>query len=162
MRNIRTFEQFSGQELLLTEFEKYLPKQIRVLKEIEGQLFDRIFKIGNVMRNANMTQIIYAAEKSLFGHPDEMSIDIYYLQNSHIKLEFDIIYGDVVSCEFSCEPPNKVTVIQYTSYGSKWDPSNTMFALSEETIESICDFINMIDGFNIAEKDLYFLSKNNG
>ncbi len=159
MRNIKTYDQFSAQGLLLPDFEKYLPQKIEVFKQTEGKEMDRIFSIGNIMRHANLTQIIYSADKPLFGHPDEMSIDIYYLQNGQTKLEFDIIYGDIVSCEFSCQTPNKVDIIEYTSYGSKWDPTNTLFALSDDSIKAICDFINMVEGFSISEKDLYFLKK---
>lgn len=159
MRNIKTYEQFSVEGLLLPDFEKYLPQKIEIYKQVEGESLDRLFSIGNIMRHANMTQIIYSADKPLFGHPDEMSIDIYYLENGGSKLEFDIIYGDTISCEFSCQPPDKVNIIQYTSYGSKWDPSNTLFALSDDSIKAICDFVNKVEGFSISEKDLFFLRK---
>jgi hypothetical protein len=159
MRTIKTFEQFSSPGLLLPGFEKYLPQKIEVFKQVEGQMLDRTFNIGNIIENANMTQIIYTADKSLFGHPDEMSMDIYYLENGSIKLDFDIAYGNIITCEFSCRPPNDIDIIQYTSYGSKWDPSNTLFALSDETIKTLTNFINMVEGFSITEKDLYFLAK---
>lgn len=159
MKLIKTFEQFSEQGLLLPEFEKYLPKKLEVYKELEDEKLFRTFSIGNIMRNANMTQIIYSADKTMFGHPDEMSVDIYYYNNDGLKLAFDIIYGDVVSCEFSCIPPNKVSIIQFTSKGSKWDPSNTVFAFSDSTIKSLCDFINLIEGFNVVTNDFNFLSK---
>ena len=76
MRNIKTYEQFSAQGLLLPNFEKYLPQKIEVFKETEGKILHRFFSIGNIMRNANMTQIIYSADKTLFGHPDEVSVEI--------------------------------------------------------------------------------------
>lgn len=157
MRNIKTFEQFEMLELLQPDFEKDLPGKIEIIKEIEGNRIDRLFSIGNIMRNANLTQTIYTADEKLFGHPDEMSIDFYYFENGSIKLDIDVSYGDVVSCEFSCVPPNKVDIIQYTSYGSKWDPSNTVFAFSKKSIQDLCYFINTIDGFSLTSNDFYFL-----
>ena len=159
MRNLKTYEKFNSVDLLQTEFEKYLPQKIEVIKEIEGQVLHRQFMLGNIMRNANMTQIIYSADEQIYGHPDEMSVDIYYLQNGNIKLDIDIVYGDTVTCEFSCQPPDDVELIQYTSVGSRWDPSDTIFALSNETIADFVKFINMIEGFMVDVRDFYFLTK---
>lgn len=158
MKLIKTFEKFDETGLLLPAFEKYLPKKLLIIKQINDEIFRRNFSIGNIMRNANMTQTIYTADKPLYGHPDEMSIDIYYYNNSHLKLTFDIVYGDFLSCSFTIAPPNKVKVINYTSYHSKFDPSDTVFAFSDETIQSLCDFINMIQGFVVSPNDFKFLN----
>jgi hypothetical protein len=160
MKLIKTYEQFSEQQLLTEEFEKYLPEKLTIVKQIDNEKLIRDFTISadNIMRHANMTQVTYIADKKLYGHPDEMSIDIYYYHmNDKIKLTFDIIYGDFTSSEFSCQPPNEVNVIEYTSYHSKFDPSNTIFALDDKSIQKICDFINEIDGFEISPEHLNFL-----
>ena len=158
MENLKTFEQFTANGLLEADFEKYLPPKIEIIKNIEGKVIHREFEIGNIMRHANMTQIIYTADIKQFGHPDEMSIDFYYYQNGSIKLAFDIIYGDFVSCSFSITPPNNVELIEYTSYHSKFDPSNTVFAFSDKSIRELCSFINTVDGFKVDENDFDFLN----
>lgn len=181
MKIIKTFEQFDLDDLLQPEFEKDLPKNITILKQTEmtepsrtksiitvagetkSEILERKFNLGNIMRNANLTQIIYTADVSIKGHPDGMSIDIYYYsdyQGNKIKLTVDIAYGDLVVSEFSLVPPNQASIIQYTSLGSKFDRSNTVFALSDETISLLCDFFNKIDGFRLSPVNLDFLSLN--
>lgn len=159
MKNIKTFEQFDLNGLLQPDFEKYLPKKIKIIKQISGEIVERQFNIGNIMRNSNMTQIIYTASEPLFGHPDEMSIDIYYYQTHKIKLTIDVIYGDLMSSEFTLIPPSEVQVIQYTSYHSQFDPSNTVFAFSDKTIQDFCLFFNKIDGFRLTPENFKFLNR---
>lgn len=155
MKNLKTFEHFGMTHNRIKESQntdstdgvlpsEHLPKKLTIIKGVEGKTLIRVFSLGNVMTNANMTQIIYTADKPIFGHPDEMSIDIYYYRNHDIKLTVDIIYGDYMSCEFTLMPPNKINVIQYTSYRSEFDPSNTVFAFDNKTIQDFCFFLNQI------------------
>jgi hypothetical protein len=65
-----------------------------------------------------------------------------------------------MACEFYVESPNKVGVIQYTSFRSKMDPSNTIFALDDKSLKSFIDFINRFDGFNLSVSQFNFLDKN--
>lgn len=183
MKIIKTFEHFNLEELLQPDFEEYLPKNITILKQTEmttpsrkksiitvagetkSVILERKFNLGNIMRNANMTQTIYTADKRMFGQPDEMSVDIYYYNiNYHrkdsIKLKIDIIYGDLAVSEFTLLPPDKVEVVEYTSYHSNFDRSNTLFALSDDTISLLCGFFNKIDGFKLSPEHLGFLSYN--
>lgn len=184
MKKIKSFRQFGNkinEKTIYNQFEsatngvlptENLPDKICIIKQIDEQILQRTFILGNVMKNANMTQTIYTAEKPLFGHPDEMSIDIYYYQNHDVKMNIDIIYGDYMSCEFSLSPPNKIDVIQYTSYRSQFDPSNTVFAFDDNTIQKFCLFFNQIKRkdigsstngfeqlFKIEPEDLKFLDK---
>ena len=46
-----------------------------------------------------------------------------------------------MACEFSVEEPNIVDVIEYTSYGSKFDPSDTVFALTDESLQKFINFL---------------------
>jgi hypothetical protein len=155
---MKTFEQFDETELLGADWRKILPKTIEVVKEVENKILRRTFRLGNVIKNANMTQVIYEAEKSLFGHPDEMSMDVYYYDDHKSKMTIDIIYGDLVACEFTVRSPRDVEVVEDTSYGSKFDPSNTIFALSDRTINDLVSFVNQVDGFDISVGQLSFLS----
>ena len=58
------------------------------------------------------------------------------------------------------EKPNKIKVIQYTSYGSKFDPSNTVFALTDDSLESFINFLNRFDGMKLKREDFKFLDQN--
>jgi len=158
MRTLKTFEQFDHTELMGIDWGKILPRRIEVLKGGEEGQLRRAFRIGNVIKNANMTQVLYEAERSLFGHPDEMSMDVYYYKDRGSKMAVDIMYGDLVACEFTVRSPREVEVIEDTSYGSKFDPSNTVFALSDRTISDLVGFINEVDGFDISADQLSFLS----
>jgi hypothetical protein len=88
--------------------------------------------------------------------------DFYFLKkvdDNNFKIDIDITLGDAMVCEFSLESPNKVNVIEYTSWGSKADPSNTVFALQDESLKKFVNFINLFDGFSLDVSDFKFLDK---
>ena len=62
-------------------------------------------------------------------------------------------------CEFSLEAPNKVSVIEYTSWRSKTDPSNTVFALEDKSLKEFVDFLNKFTGFYLEVSHFKFLDK---
>jgi hypothetical protein len=158
MRRLKTFEQFDNTGLLSADWTDILPKTLLVVKGgDDGRPVEREFKLGNVIKNANMTQVIYEATEKMYGHPDEMSLDAYYYEGSAHKMAIDIMYGDLVACEFSVTAPGRVDVIEDTTYGSKFDPSDTVFALGDETIGELVRFINEVDGFRVSEDQLSFL-----
>jgi hypothetical protein len=159
MRNIRTFEQYDETELLGADWRGILPRVIDVAKDVEGDTLERRFTRGNVIKNANMTQVIYEADEKMYGHPDEMSLDVYYYKNHRSKMTLDIMYGDMVACEFSVTQPSEVRVIEYTSYGSRFDPSDTLFALSPASVDALAMFINQVDGFKVTSEQLGFLAR---
>ena len=64
-----------------------------------------------------------------------------------------------MACEFSIEQPNKVNVIQTTTYHSKFDPSNTVFALEDESLNKFINFLNRFDGIKVTRYELRFLDK---
>ncbi len=159
MLRLKTFEQFDRNQLMVGDWRQILPQSIEVTKGLGGgETLTRRFRLGNIMKNANMTQVIYEAEQKIFGHPDEMSLDVYYYEDHRTKMTIDVIYGDLVACEFTVLAPGQVDVVEDTSYGSKFDPSNTVFSLSDETIESLLGFINQVDGFRVTKDKLDFLS----
>ena len=55
--------------------------------------------------------------------------------------------------------PNKVHVIEYTSWKSKTDPSNTVFALADKSLKEFVDFLNKFSGFELTVNDFKFLDK---
>ena len=90
---------------------------------------------------------------------DTLEFDIYFAKEENIVLNIDITYGDAMACEFSVEAPNKVKVVEYTSYHSKFDPSNTVFALVDESLQSFINFLNMFSGMKLKKEDFKFLDQ---
>ena len=76
-----------------------------------------------------------------------------------VSLSVDITYGDTMASEFKINN-DKVDVIEYTSYGSKFDPSNTVFALDENSLKSFIKFFNMFTGINVNRGQFNFLDEN--
>jgi hypothetical protein len=127
------------------------------------------FKKSNIMLHSDMIQITYAStpldseeSEEIWGSSDTLEFDIYFAKDdkdSNITLTIDITYGDAMVCEFNIEKPNKIKVIQYTSYGSKFDPSNTLFALTDDSLESFIKFLNRFDGMKLKREDFKFLDQ---
>ena len=127
------------------------------------------FKKSNIMLHSDMIQITYDStpldseeSEEIWGSSDTLEFDIYFAKDdkdSNITLTIDITYGDAMVCEFNIEKPNKIKVIQYTSYGSKFDPSNTVFALTDDSLESFIKFLNRFDGMKLKREDFKFLDQ---
>ena len=120
------------------------------------------FKLGNVMKHFDMIQITYETDKGeQWGMPDTLEFDLYFLkpQGKHFKIDVDITYGNKMVSEFSLLAPNIVNIIQYTSFHSKWDPSETVFGFDDESLEKIVELFNKIDGFNLTIDQFKFLDQ---
>ena len=122
-----------------------LPEFITI--NYHGKLYK--FKKGNIMLHSNMVQITYIStpldsdeSSEIWGDPDTLEFDIYFAKEDNMVLNIDISYGDAMACEFSVEAPNKIKVIEYTSYPSKFDRSNTLFALIDGSLKSFINFLN--------------------
>jgi hypothetical protein len=134
-------------------------------KRWESELYK--FKRDNIMLHSDMIQITYSStpmdsqeSEEIWGSPDTLEFDIYFAKEDNIVLNVDITYGDAMACEFSVEAPNKIKVIEYTSYHSKFDPSNTVFALVDESLQSFINFLNMFSGMKLKKEDFKFLDQN--
>ena len=139
------------------EWERFLPETINVIKGYSDGVKSHLHKKGNVMIHSNMVQITYDNDE--FGYPDTLEFDIYFSKMDGGKLDIDITWGDEVVSEFSILPPNKVSVIEYTSYHSKFDPFNTVFAFDDNSLLQIVNFLNKFEGIDIKVSDLKFLDK---
>jgi hypothetical protein len=127
------------------------------------------FKKDNIMLHSDMVQITYASvplnskeQGEIWGVPDTLEFDVYFAKNNHtdkIRMTIDITYGDLMACEFSVEPSNKIKVIEYTSYHSKFDPSNTVFALVDDSLQSFVNFLNKFEGMKLKKEDFKFLDQ---
>lgn len=125
------------------------------------------FKKNNIMLHSDMIQITYSSTEldsqesgEMWGSPDTLEFDIYFAKEENIVLNVDITYGDAMVCEFSVEAPNKIKVIEYTSYHSKFDPSNTVFGFDDDSLESFVKFLNNFSGMKLKKEDFKFLDQN--
>lgn len=166
-----------------SKWEVFLPETIVVLKG-QGEVIDRLsYKKGNVMLNSNLLQISYILNQ--WSVPDTFEIDIYLVQYDsgeehldqttivkdgtydydrssgkyihNLRLDVDITFGDMMASEFSISKDG-IHIIQYTSYGSKFDPTNTIFAIEDESLEKLVNFFNRFNtGVNLNLEDFNFL-----
>jgi hypothetical protein len=146
-------------------WESQLPPFITI--NYHGKLYK--FKRDNIMLHSDMVQITYAStplnsdeQGEIWGAPDTLEFDIYFAKDNEtnkIRLTVDITYGDAMVCEFSVESPNKIKVIEYTSYHSKFDSSNTVFALVDDSLQSFIDFLNRFEGMKLKKDDFKFLDQ---
>lgn len=131
-----------------------MPKNMTVLKDGVHE-----FTIGNVMKHSDMVQVTYENSNDEFGVPSTLEFDFYFSQNPNMRIDVDVTWGDAMACEFYIEAPSKVGVIEYTSYGSKTDPSNTVFALEDGCLGEFVDFLNRFDGIRLTVDQFKFLDK---
>lgn len=124
------------------------------------------FKKSNVMLVGDLVEVTYTSyPENPWGEPDCLEFDFYFvkdLNTNKLRIDVDITYGDLVACEFSLESPNKVHVIQHTTYHSKFDPSNTVFALTDKSLDKFINFLNKFPKMNLSRNEMKFLdSKDN-
>jgi hypothetical protein len=161
-------------------WESLLPSEIWVIKGGDGK---HKFTKGNIMLNADMLQITYDNPEPVI--PDTLEFDIYFSKldeeisgdstlvksfgsvqkidsnyTGPIRLNVDITYGDLVACEFSIDKKDGVKLIQDTTYGSKFDPSNTVFAFDKDSLLKIVEFLSKFNhGVRLKLEDFKFLSE---
>lgn len=137
------------------DWKTILPKEMIVLKDGEHS-----FKVGNVMKNVDMVQVTYENSNNEWGVPSTLEFDFYFSENPKMRIDIDITWGDAMACEFYVDSPNKVGVTEYTSFRSKADPSNTIFALDNNSLKEFVDFLNKFDGFKLDVSQFKFLDQN--
>lgn len=183
MKYILTFNE--NLSIYNPEWKQFLPDEILVIKGQFDGIQKIIFKKGNIMLNADMVQISYYQED--WGAPDTFEIDIYFVSdssneisndsttvvkvdgsldyesynkmNQYMRLDCDITFGDEMACEFSIDSRNGVKCYQDTTYGSKFDPSNTIFAIEDKSLQQLVDFFNR---FNLDNPEREKTDKNLG
>lgn len=153
MRKIKSFKAFESAIIYDVDWHGLLPKEMLVLKD--GQ---HLFRLGNIMKNSDMVQVTYENASGEWGVPGTLEFDFYFSKTSSMRIDIDITWGDAMACEFYIESPSKVGIIEYTSLGSKTDPSDTIFALGGDSLEGLVAFICRFDGFRITTGQLSFLS----
>lgn len=137
------------------DWKTILPKEMIVLKDGEHS-----FKVGNVMKNVDMVQVTYENSNNEWGVPSTLEFDFYFSENPKMRIDIDITWGEAMACEFYVDSPDKVGVTEYTSFRSKTDPSNTIFALDNNSLKEFVDFLNKFDGFKLDIGQFKFLDQN--
>jgi len=169
------------------DWEKLLPETFVVLKGQEHGIDKCIFKKSNVMLNADMIQISYSNDEWMI--PDTFEIDIYFVKDDtyskrddsttivksgvldyskntgkvipNLRLTVDITFGDEMACEFTIDRVSGVKLFQDTTYGSKFDPTNTLFALDDDSLKKFVQFLNRFNhGVELTLDDFKFLQQN--
>ena len=151
MKHLKSYALFES-IIYDVDWKTVLPKELVVLKDGEHR-----FKVGNVMMHADMVQVTYENVTNEWGAPNTLEFDFYFSKNGHMRMDIDITWGDSMACEFYIESPSKVGVIEYTSFRSKMDPSNTVFALEDKSLKEFVDFLNRFDGFKLDVSQFTFL-----
>lgn len=135
-------------------WESIAPKELIVIKDGKHK-----FILGNIMKNTDMVQVTYENSNNEWGVPSTLEIDLYFSENPKMRIDIDMTWGDAMACEFYVDSPNKVGVIEYTSFRSKTDPSNTIFALDNKSLKDFVDFLNKFDGFKLDVSQFKFLDE---
>jgi len=144
-----------GISIYQVDLKRMMPNQLTINQS--GK--EVTYKIGEITKNFDMIQCPYVNEE-IWGFAETLELDLYIDNNENdneIKLSVDITLGDAMVSEFSLEAPNKVSIIQYTSYHSKTDQSNTVFAFTDNSLQDLIDFFNEFQGFRFSTSDFKFL-----
>jgi hypothetical protein len=148
-------------DIYQVDWHNIAPKELTVIKDDRQTQFE----VGNIMKHFDMVQVTYDTKGGeIWGVPDTLEFDLYFVKpggklNKDIRIDVDITYGNLVVSEFSITSPNIVNVIQYTSYHSKFDPSNTVFAFDEESLSKIIKFLNSFNGVDVQRDQFNFLDE---
>ena len=141
------------------EWESLLPETLTI--NYHNKLYK--FKKDNIMLLDDLVQITYDSYSGeIWGSPDTLEFDIYFVMNDNdgkMRINIDITYGDLMACEFAIEAPNKVDLVQDTTYHSKFDPSNTVFALDDKSLDNFIVFLNKFPGIQLTRYDIRFLDQ---
>lgn len=156
MRYLKSYKTFESVIIYDIDWHTVLPQEMVVLKDGEHK-----FKVGNIMKHSDMVQVTYQNVSNEWGVPDTLEFDFYFSnKDEQMRMDIDVTWGDAMACEFYLESPSKVGVIEYTSFRSKTDPSNTIFALDDKSLQAFVDFLNRFDGFKLDVSQFNFLDKN--
>lgn len=158
------------------DWKELLPQEMIILKDAtkrtlynNGKIkkkWKHAFKLGNIMKHSNMIQVTYENANNERGVPSTLEIDFHFsevieelIPEDIMRIDIDITWGEAMACEFYIDNTGKVEVIEYTSFNSKTDPSNTIFALDDNSLKSFVEFLNRFGLFNFDVTKFKFLDK---
>lgn len=176
MKYLKKFNEHNSEPTIYeVEWHQIAPDSLVVIKgdttDMNGFILDKNgkstgqlcrYKLGNIMSDL-VYQVTYDNDFDVPGVPDTLEMDISIIKDendSEFQMNVEITFGDLISAGFNIEPPNIIKPYQYTSFHSKTDPSDTVFAFDEESLQKLIKFFNRFDSIKLERKDLNFLDKN--
>ena len=160
-------------------WKKFLPKKLSLVTNNGNWELEIPSDSNNLGHATNVTNLMNCIQINYYqntpkkqngdvnrdGEPDQLEFDITIVKNNDgskanpdtLKLNVDITYGDAMACEFIIEKPNKVSIIHYTGFGSKYD-SETFFGFEDESLKDLVKFFNSW-GFELTTDDFTFIDK---
>ena len=143
------------------DWKELLPQEMIILKDGE-----HAFKLGNIMKHSNMVQVTYENADNEWGVPSTLQFDFHFsevieelIPEDIMRIDIDITWGEAMACELYIDNTGDVKVIEYTSFHSKTDPSNTIFALDDESLKSFVEFLNRFGLSNFDVSQFTFLDR---
>lgn len=143
------------------DWKKLLPQELIIIKDGE-----HAFKLGNVMKHSDMIQVTYENANDEWGVTSTLEIDFNFseiikelIPENIMRIDIDITWGEAMACEFYIDNKGEVEVIEYTSFRSKTDPSNTVFALDDDSLKSFVKFLNRFGLSNFDLTQFTFLDR---
>ena len=176
MKYLKKFNEHNSEPTIYeVDWHQIAPDSLVVIKgdttDMNGFILDKNgkstgqlcrYKLGNIMSDL-VYQVTYDNDFDVPGVPDTLEMDISIIKNENenkFEMNVEITFGDLITSGFLIESPNKVSPYQYTSFHSKTDPSDTVFAFDEESLQKLIKFFNRFDSIKLERKDLNFLDKN--
>ncbi len=166
MKFIKSYKIFEADATFMYDqsIENILPKYIKLIKGDPKNPLRLVYKKGISRHLGAEVQIPYETMEHNGGreNPDTLELDIYWdydTNNQSLSMNVEVNYGDLTASQFSIKAPNNVSIIRYTSLNSKDDPSNTIFAIDDESIQSLCNYFNRWDqSFKLKPENFDFLN----
>lgn len=177
MRYLKNFNEHKvSPSIYEVDWHQIAPDSLVVIKgdttDINGYILDSKtgkptnqlcrYKLGNIMSDL-VYQVTYDNDFTIPGVPDTLEMDISFVKNEDVnkfEMNVEITLGDLISAGFNIISPNIIKPYQYTSYHSKTDPSNTVFAFDEKSIQKLIKFLNTFDAIKVNREDFNFLDNN--
>lgn len=158
MRYIRSFNE--SIDIYSIDWHNIVPQKITMIYGDKSYEFV-CNEDTNIMKHSDMIQITYTILGNSWGVSDTLEFDLYFLkpyESNDFKINVDITWGNYMESEFSIQN-NRVSVIQCTTKDSKFDPTNTVFAFDDTSLEKLVKFFNRFKGINLNKNDIMFLHK---
>lgn len=165
MKYLKSYKIFEANASFMYDpkMEEILPEYIKVIKGDPENPIELDYKKSISRHLGAEVQIPYETTDHNGGreNPDTLEFDIYWsydVNTKSLNINVEVNYGDLTACEFVMESPNKVDVVRYTSLHSVDDKSNTIFALDDNSIQSLCNYFNKWDPtFKLTPDNFKFL-----
>ena len=160
MKHLKRFNESKNVNIYEIDWHTIVPRKLTMVYSNQPLVFV-CNKDTNIMKHSDLIQITYTPEQGeVWGKSDCLEFDLHFLrisESGEIKLDIDITWGNFMESEFSIIPPDNVSVILCTSKDSLFDPTNTVFAFDDRSLNNLVNFFNQICGISITTEDLNFL-----